>query len=91
MGGKRPDQYRIDPREGRATDHKSMPLDHKMGERDTELYGRVMKGRVKKAQPTPSEAPSPEAEQAHQDEVERVEHVHEEEERLRARRRHMGT
>lgn len=86
MGGKRPDQYRIDPRDSQATDHKTRPLDKTDARPDTELYGRVMKGSVKKAQPVPPETLEPETARAREEELERQRHVHEaEEERHSAR------
>lgn len=80
MGGKRPDQYRIDPRETQATDHKTRPLDKKGAEPDAELYGRVMKGSVKKKQPVPPETLEPEVAQERAEEMERQDHVRETEE-----------
>lgn len=80
MGGKRPDQYRIDPRDSRATDNKTRPLDKTDARHDAELYGRVMKGSVKKAQPVPPETLEPETARAREEELERQEQVHEGEE-----------
>jgi hypothetical protein len=80
MGGKRPDQYRIDPRETQASDHKFRPLDKKGAEPDSELYGRVMKGSVRKKQPIPPETLEPDVARAREEEMERQEKVHETEE-----------
>lgn len=85
MGGKRPDQYQIDPSDSRATDHKTRPFDKKDASRDAKLYGRVMKGSVKKAQPVPPETLEPEVALAREEEMERQDQVHEtEEERHRS-------
>jgi hypothetical protein len=80
MGGKRPDQYRIDPREAQASDHKTRPIDSKGAEPDAELYGRVMKGSVKRKQPIPPETLEPETARAREEEMERQDQVHETEE-----------
>lgn len=61
MGGKRPDQYRIDPGEAGATDYKFRRKTGKEGEIQDRLYGEVMKGRTEKGQPVPSDAPDPES------------------------------
>jgi hypothetical protein len=76
MGGKRPDQYRIDPRETQASDHKFRPLDRKGAEPDAKLYGRVMKGSVKKSQPVPPEVLEPEVERDRAEEMRRQDKVH---------------
>jgi cytosine/adenosine deaminase-related metal-dependent hydrolase len=86
MGGKRPDQYRIDPREAQSTDHKTRPIDRKNAKPDADLYGRVMKGTVKKAQPVPPETLEPETALAREEEMERQEHVHETAEEEREKR-----
>ncbi len=80
MGGKRPDQYRIDYDEAGTTDYKFYPDEPDETKRDYELYGRVMKGDVKAGQPVPSEAPAPDAEKDRLEEWERQRHVHEKEE-----------
>lgn len=78
MGGKRPDQYRIDPRDSQATDYKTRPRDKSDVRPDKELYGRVMKGSVKKAQPVPPETLEPDTARAREEELERQRHVQEE-------------
>jgi hypothetical protein len=51
MGGKRPDQFRIDPAETQSSDHKFRPKTpeepnpHHNPITPAELFGRVMKGR----------------------------------------------
>jgi hypothetical protein len=80
MGGKRPDQYRIDPRETQSSDHKTRPIDKKGAEPDTKLYGRVMKGTVKKQQPIPPETLEPDVARSREEEMQRQDQVHETEE-----------
>lgn len=61
MGGKRPDQYRIDPGEAGATDYKLRRRAGKEADIQERLYGAAMKGRTAKGQPVPSDAPDPES------------------------------
>jgi hypothetical protein len=76
MGGKRPDQYRLDQGEGGATDYKfSRKLPREDPARD-HRYSELMEGELKRRQPIPSKAPSPEARQARQRELERQAHLH---------------
>lgn len=79
MGGKRPDQYRIDYDEAGTTDYKFYPDEPAEGERDALPYNRTMKGKVRAQQPIASRAPEPEAERKRLDEWERQRHVHREE------------
>lgn len=79
MGGKRPDQYRIDYDEAGATDYKFYPDRPDERTRDSGLYGRVMKGRARKRQPVPPKVPEPEASEDRLAEWERQRGIHEEE------------
>ncbi len=79
MGGKRPDQYRIDYDEAGATDYKSYPDQPDERRRDSQLYGRVMKGRARKRQPIPPRAPEPETTEERLREWERQRRIHEDE------------
>lgn len=62
MGGKRPDQYRIDPEEGRTTDHKFHMNESAEGDRQDRKFSEVMEGKLREAQPTAPDVPEPESE-----------------------------
>ncbi len=76
MGGKRPDQYRIDYDEAGTTDYKFYPDQPDEGRREADLYGRVMKGNAARRQPIPPKVPEPEARKDREEERERQRHVH---------------
>lgn len=67
MGGKRPDQYRIDPAEAGATDYKFRPKDKKEAKAQDRLYSEVMEGRTKKGQPIPPDVRTKKARRQRQD------------------------
>jgi len=60
MGGKRPDQYRIDPAETGASDYKFRPLGPKEVAVQDHFYSEVMEGRARKGQPLMPSVPDPE-------------------------------
>jgi len=76
MGGKRPDQYRIDPDEGRTTDYKFLPDSPGERRRDYQRFGNVMKP-ARRSQPVPPAAPEPDAERDRAEEMERQEQIRE--------------
>ena len=70
MGGKRPDQYRIDPGEAGATDYKFRRTTRKEADL-LDRHGKGMKGRTAKGQPVPSESPDPDTRRARERKHER--------------------
>lgn len=72
MAGKRPDQYRIAPDEAGATDYKTWPNEpREVRGKDRKRFGRVMKGKVRKAQPMPPKVLEPGAKEARRAELRR--------------------
>ena len=71
MGGKRPDQYRIDPGEAGATDYKFRRITKKEADVLDRPHGKVMKGRTAKGQPVPAGSPEPETRRARERKQER--------------------
>jgi hypothetical protein len=61
MGGKRPDQYRIDPAEAGASDYKFRPLGPKEAAIQDRVYSEAMESRARKGQPLMPSVPDPEA------------------------------
>jgi hypothetical protein len=60
MGGKRPDQYRIDPAETGASDYKFRPMGPQEGAVQDRVYSEAMEGRARKGQPLMPSVPDPE-------------------------------
>ncbi len=77
MGGKRPDQYRIAPGEGTRTDYK-WTADADGVDLKNQEASRSRK-RAKGRQQIPPAVPNPEAERLRARELERQEHIHEDE------------
>jgi hypothetical protein len=76
MGGKRPDQYRIDRDEGRTSDHKRLPNRPGEGELEDTFYSEVMESALQAEQPIPPDVLEPETEHRRELEMEREEQLH---------------
>jgi hypothetical protein len=59
MGGKRPDQYRIDPAEAGASDYKFRPLGPKEAAVQDRIDSEVMEGSARRGQPLMPSVPDP--------------------------------
>lgn len=78
MGGKRPDQYRIDEREAGSTDYKFRPRYPEQGERHDQRFSGAMESRTERGQPIPARAPEPRSRRARRRELARQKHIHHE-------------
>jgi hypothetical protein len=75
MGGKRPDQYRIDRNEGRTSDHKRLPDEPREGQVDDQIFSNA-KGELEEDQPIPPLVLDPETERLREKELDREERKH---------------
>lgn len=73
---KRYDQYRIDVREGGATDYKQRNDDPRERQRQDDIFSRSMETNQERDQPIAPDLPEPAASQSRRDELERQRHIH---------------